>query len=272
MVGATAAALALSACGGAAFSVAADAGNGPVADAGADVDGGPGFCAAHAGLDDFCSDFDESPLPAGWDAVDKTPAGGSADVTEDSNDATSSPSSLLTIVPALPGPDDAGVPPAAWATLTKRGLPPRPPHVELDFKLEELDLSNDPDTSSAVFVLSIGEGDSDASYAVALAFVPAPGAPFGVAVVELQGLKPTAVHPLTQVPPIGEWMHVKLDLATAVGGQTLSLSLNGKSETPIPLAPPQGAALLDHRLTVGAAAVGKTSEAKLRVDNVIWSH
>jgi hypothetical protein len=262
------------ACGGAAFTVASQGADaGPTVDAG--VDAPPPFCASRAGQYDFCSDFDEEALPENWDTpILKV---GASSVTEDSADWRSPPISVLMDTPPLGPAGDAG-PLTATAALQKRALPHGDATLAFDVRLTQLSFPNANDKTAAITLLGLGFGKD---YLVGLTLVPAPGGgPYALALIEIPSLSATVVQPkatpIKALPQLAGWSHVKIGLVTVAAAVpptiTVTITIDTSNPQSIPITPPATALAGERTMTLGALAQGACGEAKVRFDNVIWSH
>ncbi len=266
----------LAACGGATFAIATGGDAGGVD--GGSIDAAPDagdFCASHAGQFDFCSDFDQAALPENWDLITKT---GSSQVSEDGADSTSAPNSLLVTTPQLgAGQGDAGAPTQS-AVLVKKQLPHGTAHVAFDLQLDDVTFPNPTDPNAGVALLALTFGKE---YALLLSLRPpvanGGSTPFTLWMIEAASpafgprvLTPTPIATLPQTAP--RWSHVKVDVTLASSGSQATVTIDSGTPTTIGLTPPSSAIPGDRTMTIGSAATGPCGEAKLRFDDVTWSH
>jgi hypothetical protein len=236
-------------------------------------DAGTGYCAAHAGQFDFCSDFDELGIPEYWSDLNRSFGG---DLKEDMSASQSPPNSLLATTPAV-DVSDAGVRGTAGAYLSKLGLPKGATHIAFDFRIDALDFPNQSDTSAAVTALVYSQGPG---YQVTLTFRASTLGPFDLYLVEavttVGSSGPTyTFHPFHgALADVGTWNNVKLDfdidhasVATSVKG---TLTIADGTPSSFTLSPPIGTANLARTLIIGAQATAQTGGAKLRFDNVTY--
>jgi hypothetical protein len=276
--------LGLVACGGAEFTAAPA----PLLDGGGQESGGPSvdagtgpFCAPDAGYD-FCSDFDEKPLPDSWNN-DNNSGGGAG--TEDPGGSVSAPNSFLAIAPALASVN-GGTQPVARAILTALNLPKGQTHLAFDLRIDELSFPNASDPNASVVTVAYTQGPS---YTLALEFHPAAGnlAPFAAGLLEsTSGLDAGApTLKLTPLPGVltsaGVWYQVKvdftIDLATNPGAVPAQVSVTSGSPPTtvtklVTLSPPLGTTLGGRTLSVGVQSTAAVGEAKVRFDNVTYKH
>jgi len=270
------AAVALGACGGKAFTVSAapagDAGGGGGdTDAGSDA-GASGFCASKAGTVDFCSDFDEAPLPESWDAIAK---GADAQLTTDQTDSVSAPTSVFASTPALAAASGStSAAPTSSAALVKKNLPKGAAHIQLDLEVIGASFPDTGSNPTGVVVLLLVTVGKD--YSLALALRGTQAGPFGLVFIEFlslsqsQTVKPN-IQPLKAAPHLAAWSHVTLDVP-AQGSGSVTIHVDQNEAQSFSINP--GAAVLstDRTLTVGSIAQGPVGETKVRFDDVTWSH
>jgi hypothetical protein len=270
----------LAGCGGPVFTASAtttDGGGSGGADASTGTDAGPGFfCSPDAGYD-FCSDFDQKPLPESWNN-DNTSGGGSG--TEDNGESVSPPNSFLATAPALvptQGP--------ARAILTALGLPKGQTHLAFDLRIDDLTFPNPLDPNASVVPIAYTQGQS---YTLALDLHPATstGASFAAGLLETTpgdaGGPPLKLTPLTGVlTSVGVWYHVAIDFtidqATNPGAVPASVAVTSGSPPAtvtklVTLSPPTGTALGARTISVGVQSTATVGAAKIRIDNVTYKH
>jgi hypothetical protein len=266
-------------CGGSVFTVvpaAGDDGGGSQLDAGGDDaggDGGPtGFCASKAGQVDFCSDFDQAALPENWDAITKTSP---ATLVSDTSDSVSSPSSAIATTPALTGGSSTSAPPTSTAALVKKNLPKGAAHIQFDLQVSEVSF---PDTTTnstgAVMFILVTVGKD---YGLALALRGTPTGPFALWFIEFPSIaNASTVKPnfsqLKTPPRVSAWSHITVDVPAAGSGGSVTIHVDQGEAQTFSINP--GTALLstERALTMGSLAQGPVGEAKIRLDNVTWSH
>ncbi|MGO8997496.1 MAG: hypothetical protein ACLQVI_29625 [Polyangiaceae bacterium] len=269
-------ALRLTGCGGPQF-VTGGADGGPTLDAGPGDAAPPAlpFCSS---IDaDFCSDFDQLPLPESWTKFAVT--GGSSGV-EDDDASVSPPNSFLATVPTFPAVD-AGTAVAGSAILTKLSLPKGQTHIAFSIRIDEISFPDPSDLTATIVTAAYTQGTD---YAVALEFHPsATGAPFAAALLELTTpLGGTTTSKVDQLPGVftdlGTWYQVVLDFGidTSDAGlvpASISVTSGGTTTTKlVDLTVPLDAIGGARTLSVGVQATPPTGEAKIRFDNVTYTH
>jgi hypothetical protein len=221
----------------------------------------------------FCSDFDQQPLPESWHIVS---ASGGASGVEDDNASVSPPSSYLAITPATSAAD-AGV----AAILTSPALAKGNSHIGFDVRIDELSFPAANNPAALVVVAAYTQGTD---YAIALEFHPTAGntAPFSAALLELTTALGKTTSRVTELSgfftEVGAWYSVALDFGidTADAGVVpASITVTGGGGTNmkvLELIAPVDAIGGARYLSVGAEASPPTGEAKIRFDNVTYSH
>jgi hypothetical protein len=238
------------------------------ADAG--VEAAAPYCASHAGQFDFCSDFDERPLPESWDAPSTV---GAVSVTEDNGDSTSPPTSALMETPSLgPAQGDGGVPPKATAGLVKGALPHGLAHIDFDVRIVETSFPDPNDKTAVISLLALSLGKD---YLLTLSLRPAPGGPFALVLYEIPSLTdPSSAHanPIRALPQVAGWSHVHLELQTGATAGTIAVQIDGSNPQTFQINPGALAIAGERTMAVGSLAQGACGPAKVRFDNVTWSH
>jgi hypothetical protein len=260
-------------CGGSEF-VAAPTDGGPVSDAGASP---LPFCST---IDaDFCSDFDEAPLPENWTTVSAT---GGASGSENGDASVSPPSSYLAVVPAFPV-GDGGITPAGGAVLQRTGLVKGQSRIAFAMRIDQLTFTAANALTSSVFVAEYTQGQA---YKLALEFHPAAGnaVPFGAGLLETT--TPAVGPPTTKLDDlpnmftaIGVWYEVAIDFgidSADAGEVPASISVtpaNGNTTTKlITLTVPLDSVGGDRTFSVGAESLAPVGPVQIRFDNVTYSH
>jgi hypothetical protein len=221
--------------------------------------GTAGWCDLHPGYD-FCADFDETPLPAGFSASD------GAFLAQTSSNPSSGPNDLLLYVPPQQGT-------GSWGSKLSRQFGAVSSVVfAFDFYPEVLNA-----TSSGLLFAGLDFlGNSNAKYSIRLAYNE--GAP---RLEESYLGSPSDVYHSNFTVPVGAWSRIQVEIsfpllnadggiaADAGAGATESIYVNGVLQgTPEMLAPPVGFDQSPNMLLGGVFGTSPCTEWALRYDNV----
>jgi hypothetical protein len=182
--------------------------------------------------------------------------------------------------------EDASTQPAASAILSEVSLPKGQTHFAFDVRIDEIDFPNASDPTASIIVAGYSQGPV---YILSLQLHPAAGgaAPFEPALLERIGIADggAPLYKLTSLAgaltTVGVWYRVEVDFTidAATNPGAVPASLTVTSGTPpttttklVTLSPPLGTALGARSIAVGVEATAATGQAKVRFDNVTYSH
>jgi hypothetical protein len=182
---------------------------------GPDADAEPGpFCASLNPAPTLCSDFDAQSLPAGWDGLMQW---GGCTAIVDSAASKSMPSSVSFSAPALADGEQCAV-----ALETSLAQPTTSLVIEFDIYPEAF---NAPYwVVLATIEMSSAEGDN-----VLMLRMRAGQAAVAEDSTLSDGGKDYANHSLAEVPPVGQWSHVRWEITFGGASAFSNVTVNGKS-------------------------------------------